>query len=362
MATPLRIATFNVENLFSRAKLLNFDDPEQGDDLLALVGRLRAELKKKTYNEAKILEYYDALKSYIEIVEVRGKLFDQSKQHVKAKGIDEWGGFIDFKRAKFSETARANTARVIREINADICCLVEVESRTVLKHFCIERLPKKGMFDDYSHIMLIDGNDPRGIDVAIASRIPIGGMWSHVDDEDEQGSIFSRDCLELEMRHQSGRTIWMILNHLKSQGYGTQAGNDARRLRQAERVAEILESYDLTSDLVVVAGDFNDSIENPPLAPLANIPHLHNIVAEKFSEPRDRATYYYRGRGQQIDYLLVSEPLKDALVDVGIERQGIYGIDKVTKGIVVPFDTVKNYSDSASDHAAVWADFDLDNI
>lgn len=34
LATPFRIATYNVENLFSRARVINLSDPSRGDEVL----------------------------------------------------------------------------------------------------------------------------------------------------------------------------------------------------------------------------------------------------------------------------------------------------------------------------------------
>lgn len=360
MPTKLRFASFNVENLFSRAKLLNFEDNAEADKLLARLGELRRELSNKAYDGKKILGLYEGLKDYVEVVEVRGKLFNRDKTKVVAAGVDDWGGFIDFKRAKFVESARANTARVLREVNADVCCLVEVESRPVLKHFCIDRLPRSGSFETYTHHMLIDGNDNRGIDVALASRIPLGTLRSHVDDRDGKTEIFSRDCLEVELLHPAGFTVWVLLNHFKSKGYGAQGASNAKRRRQAERVAQILkEGYDLKKDLVIVCGDFNDTPTSLPLAPLVKqVPDLHDVLELGFPDPADRWTYHFK-KNEQIDFILVSEPLRRAFKGAGVERRGIFGVEKYTGGAVKPFDEVKKPADAASDHAAVWADFEL---
>lgn len=71
----MRIATFNTENLFTRAKVLNFKDNAEGDKILKRVAALQAELANKVYNKSKILKLYNELKDYIEISEERGKLF-----------------------------------------------------------------------------------------------------------------------------------------------------------------------------------------------------------------------------------------------------------------------------------------------
>jgi hypothetical protein len=84
--------------------------------------------------------------------------------------------------------------------------------------------------------MVIDGNDDRGIDVGIMTRFPVGTMRSHVDDLSDEARIFSRDCAEYEMVLPSGRTSLLLVNHLKSRGFGTPAGSNAVASGQARRV------------------------------------------------------------------------------------------------------------------------------
>jgi hypothetical protein len=87
--------------------------------------------------------------------------------------------------------------------------------------------------------MLIDGNDDRGIDVGLMSRYPITQIASHVDDADDQGIIFSRDCAEYIVDTPEGHNLLMLVNHLKSKGSGTAGDSDAKRKRQAAHVAQI---------------------------------------------------------------------------------------------------------------------------
>lgn len=60
-------------------------------------------------------------------------------------------------------------ARAIREIDADILCLQEVESRAALDWFLRGRLGDMG----YTHVLSIDAGDERGIEQAILSRYPV---------------------------------------------------------------------------------------------------------------------------------------------------------------------------------------------
>lgn len=67
------------------------------------------------------------------------------------------------------EGERAAAAGAIRAINADIVALEEVESLAVVKSFVTKYLGDMG----YDHAVLIESEDPRGIDNAVISRFPI---------------------------------------------------------------------------------------------------------------------------------------------------------------------------------------------
>jgi endonuclease/exonuclease/phosphatase family metal-dependent hydrolase len=204
--------------------------------------------------------------------------------------------------------------------------------------------------------MVIDGNDERGIDVGILTRFPIASIKTHIDDvykstNGQTYKIFSRDCAEYTIDIGGGKTIYYLCNHLKSQGYGSKASNDAKRKRQANRIVEILKSYDLTKDLVVVAGDFNDSPNHEPLKNLLSLANMRDVLTSPVFG--GGATWTYHSGNQQLDYLLVSQPIFDALKNVGIERRGMF------KSGNPHFAEVTNAVTQASDHAAVFAEFEV---
>ena len=123
------------------------------------------------------------------------------------------------------------TARVIADVDADILAIVEAEDRPSLIRFNQELLG--GM---YRHVMLVDGNDERGIDVGILTKpgFPIRSIRSNVDAEDADGVIFSRDCCEYRVGTPSGAVLTVLVNHFKSQS----GGGGSLRMRQANRVRE----------------------------------------------------------------------------------------------------------------------------
>jgi endonuclease/exonuclease/phosphatase family metal-dependent hydrolase len=359
----MRIATFNAENLFTRAKVLNFKNNADGDVKLKQIAELQAELNKPVYNKQKILTLYNTLKDFIEIAEERGKLFKRQGFAIKgvaAKGVDDWDGTIEFKREKFTETTRLNTAKVLQAIKADIQCLVEVEDRTTIDNFNSDMLGAA----KFPYNILIDGNDPRGIDVGLLSKYPIKNLRTHIFDKEKPASksyIFSRDCLEVELQLPSGKTLHVLCNHFKSKGYSTsQATSDARRKRQAERVRDILKAnYNLKNDLVVVLGDFNDTPDSAPLKPLLNLPDLSDVLHLQFGSDINKTYTYFFKKKIQIDFLLVSKPLATAFAGAGVERRGMFDLNKLSNGAEARFPSVTAPSNAASDHAGVWADFTI---
>lgn len=362
----MRIASFNVENLFSRAKVLNFRNNDTIAEKLAVIGQLQDKLQEDVYDKSGILALYKQVSDFIEIQENKGKLFKRSGRKITgiaANGRNDWDGTVAFKREDFSQMARSVTARVIKEMKPDIVSLVEVEDRLTLKDFCgalLSTSPNK-----FPYNICIDGNDPRGIDVALLSKFPIKNLRTHIFDKETPQSrsyVFSRDCLEIELEISAGNSLHILCNHLKSK-LSTSAGDsgNSRRKMQAQQIAKILTTnYDLSKDLVIVAGDFNDTPDSAPLKPLLKTPNLFDVLQLQFGDDRfKRWSYFYQSQYNQIDYILVSKPLKEKFKAAGVERGGLFDIEKQTKAGEKRFKEITTYKDAASDHAGIWAEFDL---
>ena len=154
--------------------------------------------------------------------QVRGRLVTRHPNGVDAvvaEGRGDWVGWVELTTQPITEAAVANTARVIADVNADVLGVVEAEDRVVLKRFADAQL----RHDDtvtYPHVMLIDGNDNRGIDVAILTKRgwPLETIRSHVDDTDDHGAIFSRDCPEYEIDTPGGHRLVVLVKHPSRKG------------------------------------------------------------------------------------------------------------------------------------------------
>ena len=171
--------------------------------------------------------------------------------------------------------------------------------------------------------------------------------------------LFSRDCLELAIGIPGGGSLWLLVNHLKSKGYGSAAQNDARRLRQATRVREIYDARVASAEFVAILGDFNDTPDSAPLAPLfGGGGKLRDIFEHpKFKGTAGLGTWRNGTAANKLDYIVLSPALWDRVTLADVERRGVWG---GTKGTLFPhLPEITKEEEAASDHAAVWVDLDL---
>ena len=357
----IRLATFNVENLFDRPAVLNLKDSSKTTELLAQIAELQSLIDQANYSTAdkkRILELAEMLERYIDIQEDVGKLFTGkgANRRVTANGRNAWIGGIQFRRSNFSGDQRLNTAAMIKHINADIQCLVEVEGNHALRAFNSELMNRRFK----QHLSIDSPNDPRGIDLGIYLRkATLAGIRTNAFDKVGSSSVWSRDCLEIACALPSGETLHLLLNHYKSKMNDSPEA-DARRKGQAKRTAEILaERYAGKADYYAVVGDFNDTPDSDPISPLVGTGMVDDVFDVVNHKADDRWTYFYRGKFNQIDYVLVSPKLGQKVRKVQVLREGMpIAVERPALGIV-PLPGVTGHSTSASDHAAIAVDFDL---
>jgi len=154
------------------------------------------------------------------------------------------------------------------------------------------------------------------------------------------------------------RSLWVLVNHFKSKGYGTQAANDARRLRQARRVREIVDAHLAAGrDLVAVIGDMNDFPESQPLRPLLGSALKDVAAFAGYKDGGRPGTHGNCTAKSKFDYILLSPTLFASVSAAGIERRGMWGGTSGT--LWERFPEVEAPEHAASDHAGVWVELDL---
>lgn len=269
-------------------------------------------------------------------------------------------------KAKDADETQKIAHRIQDVMNADVLAVQEVEHIGILKRFNADHLD--GL---YPHIALIEGNDPRMIDVGVMSKFPIGAITSHqtaTHPDDPNKRVFGRDLLQAEILDADGDKLFTLYNtHLKSHFVpfgedpveGARRANERRR-RQAEMVAKIIGRMERSDAKFVLAGDMNDPPDSEFLAPMLTVDNnpLTNAL-EDATETRDPKpetqgpgpqtpvwTHRFNPPGPEFprfelfDQIWVSERLSDKVGMAKIDRRTTHGGD-------------------GSDHDPAWIELDL---
>ncbi len=317
MATKVRVGTFNCENLFARFKFRSAVKPENASKSGFTINDLAFEFLKK----------------------------------------DE----------------KTITGQAIRALDADVLALQEVENFDVLKRFRSEYLkPMK-----YTYGVLIDGNDPRFIDVAVLSRYPLTRVVTHQELRSGNSPLFSRDCLEVDV-DVKGATLTLFVNHLKSMLDKKDPKNGRkntreRRLLQAKTVKEIVKDRfgsDPGAAPFIICGDLNDYLgagqeTTDGISTLVGWGEVENVL-DRLQEA-ERWTHFYETKKtpdtrpesyKQLDYLLVSTSLaKNVSTAPVCVRKGLCTNAAPYSG--PRFAGVGASRPAASDHCPVGIDLEL---
>jgi len=251
---------------------------------------------------------------------------------------------------------------VLERLEADVLVLQEVENRIALDDLANQIAPQVS----YPHRHLYEGNDPRGIDLAVLSRVPVMRLVRHDTDtfrvltatcetEAEVSSPscrdfrYARDCLELHLMVR-GQPLVLLGVHLKAREDETDV-DDAKRLAEAQhtrRIADRLLAEDPALPLAVL-GDLNAwptepaaaALRGDPAACACSGPPLVSVTEELAAE--DAHTTYSRDLGRPALY-------DDVLLSPGAAALLIPG-----SAAVVHDDELSPAAAAASDHDPVAA-------
>jgi endonuclease/exonuclease/phosphatase family metal-dependent hydrolase len=208
------------------------------------------------------------------------------------------------------EAKLARVGAVIRALDADVLALQEVENVELLRR--LAEGPLAGLGYDAA---LVEGFDPRGIDVGILSRFPVLRWVSHLGDRAAGGEpLYARDLAEVHL-DAGAREVVLVAAHLVSR---LDPANDARRREQAARARAVVDALARApaAPLVVLAGDLNDLEASPALAPLLADGELADLGL--WAGPEDW-TWVGGGRRERIDYALVPRSQASAAMAARVE-------------------------------------------
>lgn len=203
-------------------------------------------------------------------------------------------------------------ASVIAGAKPDVVVMQEVENLATLNDLA----QKAG---DYPHRHVTQGNDPRGIDIAVMSKLPIQVGPSHKGEffkastDPADTFKFARDVLEVHL-NVNGRHLALLGIHFKAQD--SDPTSATKRLGEAEQTRKIATgiTFGDPSAAVVVLGDFNDTPGSPPMLALAGTAPPVYVSATEGMPAAERYSVTFGGNPQLYDDQLL-DPAAKLLLD-----------------------------------------------
>ena len=188
----MRLASFNVENLFARAKVLNTATWAEGRPKLAAFERFNRTAQRRFYRkkdkrqmlaDLETLEVITKASSDGRLIRqpnVGGAACDLAREPRRLHGRATGNGYRDRRHRAGGLDRLARARRRTRRRGGDPddrqgdpgprrrgLAVVEAEHRPSLVRFNEAMLANR-----YRHVMLVDGNDQRGIDVGLLTTRP----------------------------------------------------------------------------------------------------------------------------------------------------------------------------------------------
>lgn len=279
------------------------------------------EIRLATFNVENLLMRLDF--NALGISAMRQRLNDIST-HDQAEEISELINVL-------SEDDRTLTAQALAATRADVCAVQEVENLLTLTTFHNTYLTR---WSDrtYPYHVLLEGNDRRGIDVGLLSRLEIVHTKSHADvsfaalgipppdGEHPNARIFRRDCLEVDII-KDGKGLTLYICHFKSMHGGREKSQKVRD-GEARGVRALIEARfkDPASENWVILGDLNDYLEidgvpdqDHGLGALIDDGFAFDMALLCVDDPKNRWSHHFKQLDQYsaLDHILLSPRLAD---------------------------------------------------
>ena len=294
----------------------------------------------------------------------------QSKSGVLLSGArDRDGSARQSAAAKASDVIdRQLTAQILRKANADVVAMQEVFDRETLDYFHDRILLPSGCAP-YPFRVCLPGNDGRGYDVAIMSRIRLDDVKSHATltakdlglEGEEVGDtsepVFRRDCLSARVGEMT-----LFVCHFKAPWPDAEVAWTTRRL-EALAVRRLIERMysSPSSALWMILGDINEP-QNEPRAERASAPLFDDFAVDLVARLPEGQRWSYHMQDSSVysrpDALLASPALAARFPNAQplYLRDGLGHEAARYSGDRLP--GVGYHRPHASDHAAIAIVFD----
>ena len=370
----MKLATFNMENLFFRDERLikkNFSHclsswMEEFESLMNT-----ATQPSKNYARLRELSFLlsfhqSALEPFVILRRKAGQLYMRRRTgeaDIKAGPSTGWNGWIKLCSRPINEIAVENKAKLITEVNPDILIVQEVEDRQSLLDFNDHYLSEEVR---YSNIYVLGGNDQFGRELGILTKsdYEIVRAKNYAGTElGENRFLFEHDLQEYEVRTPAGEH-WIILSTCLSEKDSNREKSDRNRRIQAEMIAEIYRSrIKEGNELIIVAGTFHVPSYCESLSPLfkeTQLKELKNHPCFQIDLDRGKDSSYHslgayrRGVNiRQQDYLLASPAAFRKISTSGLNRKGIFAANQH----FTTYTSVDSEQNQASSHPVIWGEF-----
>ena len=351
----MRLASFNVENLFARAKALDTTTWAEGEPALAAFDRFNTVAARAEYTDQ------DKADMLAELLTLRS--WCRPRPALRLNPNPFGPGRCCGRTAATSSSHRTTRSRGSSPTGrARLVGLGRADHRTGRRgrhpddregdHRGRRRraLPGRGrepprarpsstprlLGNRYAHGMLIDGNDPRGIDVGLycarrhRHRLDAQPRRRPRPARRPGKSLFSRDCPVYRLRLPGGADLYLLLNHFKSQSFSS--GNPdplavpavrpgardlrpaARRRRQPRRDPRRLQQ----------GPGHRDPSHHPTLEPLLDpgTPLVDAYDLPGFDVGPRPGSFQSCSLRNRLDYILLSPDLAATATGGGVFRKG----------------------------------------
>ena len=273
-------------------------------------------------------------------VKTEGPLAAEVQAHCKAMSSRFYRAScfnLDWTEEKLNQKIK-NLAKLVRSYNdgkgPDVLVVQEVENINVLKQFVDQGLAHMG----YRSVVLLEGDDRRGIDVGVVSRFKVVGTpvlhkvptdWkkdenqAQVQVQNKKPRRPTRPILEVQLKI-GGKTVVFYANHWPSQ-----ANPDEYRKKAAETLIEAAKNHD---DKVIMAmGDFNTLEDDRPnsISDVATNPSnglglffqdaVKEAIAAQTAQQLFGGTHWYRGHFSYLDRIFYYIPASDSSTQAKVE-------------------------------------------